>query len=123
MADAEQQFMETAENGYPGEENGAQGYDDGGASAGLQAQTENNGAGDGTQDGDGGRIEASKSEEDAGYVNEIDINVTWCFSEFDSRFFCSLFFFFFFWRHVCRAHSQGDGRSRTTESILLSTRE
>ncbi|XP_060783231.1 heterogeneous nuclear ribonucleoprotein A/Ba [Neoarius graeffei] len=66
MADAEQQFMETAENGYPGEENGAQGYDDGGASAGLQAQTENNGAGDGTQDGDGGRIEASKSEEDAG---------------------------------------------------------
>lgn len=71
MADAEQQFMETAENGYEGEENGAESYDDGGASAELQAEAgvgENNGAGDGTQDGDGGRIEASKSEEDAGYV-------------------------------------------------------
>lgn len=70
MADAEQQFMETAENGYEGEENGAEGYD-GGASAGLQAQAasgEDNGAGEGAQDGDGGRIEASKSEEDAGYV-------------------------------------------------------
>lgn len=68
MADAEQQFMETAENGYEGE-NGAEGYDDG-ASAQLQAEEgagENNGAGDGTQDGDGSRIEASKSEEDAGY--------------------------------------------------------
>ncbi|KAB5570941.1 hypothetical protein PHYPO_G00219260 [Pangasianodon hypophthalmus] len=69
MADAEQQFMETAENGYEGGENGAEGYDDGGASAELQAEAEsgeNNGAGDGAQDGDGGRIEASKSEEDAG---------------------------------------------------------
>lgn len=70
MADAEQQFMETAENGYEGEENGAEGYDDdGGASAQLQAEAgdgENNG--EGVQDGDGSRIEASKSEEDAGYV-------------------------------------------------------
>ncbi|KAI5104827.1 heterogeneous nuclear ribonucleoprotein A/B, partial [Silurus meridionalis] len=74
MADAEQQFMETAENGYEDEENGAEGCyggEDGGESAALQAEAgaeENNGAGDGTQDGDGGRIEASKSEEDAGYV-------------------------------------------------------
>lgn len=69
MADAEQQFMETAENGYQDEENGAEGYDDGGASALLQAEAgdgENNG--EGAQDGDGSRIEASKSEEDAGYV-------------------------------------------------------
>ncbi|KAK3564669.1 hypothetical protein QTP86_024824 [Hemibagrus guttatus] len=69
MADAEQQFMDTAENGYEGEENGAEGYDDGSAEAALQAEAgdgENNGAGDGTQDGDGCRIEASKSEEDAG---------------------------------------------------------
>lgn len=73
MADAEQQFMETAEeNGYEGGENGAEGYDDGGASAELQAEAgaeENNGAGEGAQDGDGSRIEASKSEEDAGYVS------------------------------------------------------
>ncbi|GAA6069244.1 heterogeneous nuclear ribonucleoprotein A/Ba [Tachysurus ichikawai] len=71
MSDAEQQFMETAENGYEGEENGAEGYED--VSAALQAgdgegdaEGENNGAGDGAQDGDGCRIEASKSEEDAG---------------------------------------------------------
>ncbi|XP_027007814.2 heterogeneous nuclear ribonucleoprotein A/Ba [Tachysurus fulvidraco] len=71
MSDAEQQFMETAENGYEGDENGAEGYED--VSAALQAgdgegdaEGENNGAGDGTQDGDGCRIEASKSEEDAG---------------------------------------------------------
>lgn len=74
MADAEQQFMETAENGYEGDENGAEGYDDNdGASAALQAEAgdeENNGAGEGAQDGDGCRIEASKSEEDAGYVTE-----------------------------------------------------
>lgn len=81
MADAEQQFMETAEeNGYEGGENGAEGYE-GGESAELQAgDGENNGAGDGTQDGDGGRIEASKSEEDAGYVTRLHRHVeSYCF--------------------------------------------
>ncbi|KAL7886248.1 hypothetical protein AOLI_G00065430 [Acnodon oligacanthus] len=59
MSDAEQQFMETSENGHEGEElNGAEGYDE--AQSGLDKDGDQNGANEGSQ------IEASKGEEDAG---------------------------------------------------------
>uniref|UniRef100_A0A3B4EKE0 RRM domain-containing protein n=1 Tax=Pygocentrus nattereri TaxID=42514 RepID=A0A3B4EKE0_PYGNA len=59
MSDAEQQFMETSENGHEGEDlNGAEGYDE--AQSGLDKDGDQNGANEGSQ------IEASKGEEDAG---------------------------------------------------------
>lgn len=65
MSDAEQQFMETSENGHEGDEgfNGAEGFDEA-APAGEDKEE----AGDQNGAGEGGQIEASKGEEDAGYV-------------------------------------------------------
>ncbi|XP_066501713.1 heterogeneous nuclear ribonucleoprotein A/B-like isoform X2 [Hoplias malabaricus] len=56
MADAEQQFMETSENGNEEELNGAEQTE-----AGDHSATD-----DDPHNGDGGQIDASKSEEDAG---------------------------------------------------------
>lgn len=74
MADAEQQYMETSENGHEGEDdlNGAGQYDEAGdnGQAGAQgdAGADEAGNGDDPQNGgsDGGQIDASKGEEDAG---------------------------------------------------------
>uniref|UniRef100_A0A8B9JD99 Heterogeneous nuclear ribonucleoprotein A/Ba n=1 Tax=Astyanax mexicanus TaxID=7994 RepID=A0A8B9JD99_ASTMX len=61
MSDAEQQFMETSENGHEGDDfNGAEGYDE------ASADADKDGAGDQNGAGEGGQIEASKGEEDAG---------------------------------------------------------
>ena len=63
MSDTEQQFMETSENGHEGDDmNGAEGYDE--AQAGVDKDGDQNGANEGSQ------IEASKGEEDAGYVEK-----------------------------------------------------
>lgn len=65
MSDAEQQYMETSENGHEVDDdfNGAGQLDDGGAE--LDCGEE---AGDDSQNGgtDGGQIDASKGEDDAG---------------------------------------------------------
>lgn len=107
--------METAENGYEGDENGAEGYDDGSASAALQAEAgdgENNGAGEGVQDGDGCRIEASKSEEDAGYVSLKPKQLSG--SILEPLVFCS---FLRLLLAPCVSLSQGDGRARARQRV------
>lgn len=76
MSDAEQQYMETSLNGHEGEDdlNGAGQYDQGNGDA--QAGAQGNAGADGTagDDGaDGGQIDASKGEEDAGYVRKINV--------------------------------------------------
>ncbi|XP_073676237.1 heterogeneous nuclear ribonucleoprotein A/B-like isoform X1 [Garra rufa] len=73
MSDAEQQYMETSENGHEDDLNGAGQYEEGNGDA--QAGAQGNAGADGTagddEDGqngssDGGQIDASKGEEDAG---------------------------------------------------------
>ncbi|XP_048883648.1 heterogeneous nuclear ribonucleoprotein A/Ba isoform X1 [Brienomyrus brachyistius] len=70
MSDSEQQFMETSENGHEGEEdlNGAEAAEQ--AEAALEAENvaEGDEAADDSQNGavEGGQINASKGEEDAG---------------------------------------------------------
>jgi len=78
MSDAEQQYMETSENGHEGEDdlNGAGQYEEGNGSAQAGAQgdagaDETAGDEDETSASDGGQIDASKGEEDAGYVRAI----------------------------------------------------
>ncbi|XP_039504594.1 heterogeneous nuclear ribonucleoprotein A/Ba isoform X1 [Pimephales promelas] len=73
MSDAEQQYMETSENGHEGEDdlNGAGQYEEGNGSAQAGAQgdagaDETAGDEDETSASDGGQIDASKGEEDAG---------------------------------------------------------
>lgn len=64
MAEIEQQYMETSENGHEAEDdqNGA-----GGAVEGLDDSAFDNGDDPGADGGtDGGQIDASKDEEDAG---------------------------------------------------------
>ncbi len=78
MSDAEQQYMETSENGHEDDLNGAGQYEEGDGDAQAAAQGDagaDDTAGDeeDPQNGssDGGQIDASKGEEDAGYVKGI----------------------------------------------------
>ncbi|XP_072519909.1 heterogeneous nuclear ribonucleoprotein A/Ba [Salminus brasiliensis] len=62
MSDAEQQFMETSENGHEGDDfNGEEGYEEASGAGGDKDE-----AGDQNGANEGGQIEASKGEEDAG---------------------------------------------------------
>ncbi|KAK2890883.1 hypothetical protein QQF64_006999 [Cirrhinus molitorella] len=73
MSDAEQQYMETSENGHEDDLNGAGQYEEGNgdAQAGAQGDAGADGTAGDDEDGqngssDGGQIDASKGEEDAG---------------------------------------------------------
>lgn len=75
MSDAEQQYMETSENGHEDDLNGAEQYEEGSGDVQAAAQGDagaDDAAGDeeDPQNGssDGGQIDASRGEEDAGYV-------------------------------------------------------
>lgn len=76
MSETEHQYMEMSENGHEGEEdlNGAEQYegDNGDAQAGAEGDdgADETGIDEDPQNGatDGGQIDASKGEEDAGYV-------------------------------------------------------
>lgn len=72
MSDSEQQFMETSENGHEGEEdlNGAEAAEQTEAAVEAENVAEGDEAADDSQNGavEGGQINASKGEEDAGYV-------------------------------------------------------
>lgn len=78
MSEVENQYMEMSENGHEGEEdlNGAEQYEEGnedeqaGAEGDAADETGND---EDPQNGatDGGQIDASKGEEDAGYVRQM----------------------------------------------------
>lgn len=96
--------METSLNGHEGEDdlNGAGQYDQGNgdAQAGAQGNAGADGtAGDDENGADGGQIDASKGEEDAGYVIRINVLNTRSQNPLFLRVFVGA---------MCR--SKGDGR-------------
>lgn len=72
MADIEQQYMETSENGHEVDDfNGAGQAGESACGAGDEPDVDDNSQNGGTE---GGQIDASKGEEDAGWVQHFILN-------------------------------------------------